>query len=65
MLARQVGVDDISCKRHLWITQLGPRFLPGFLHVRVQKVPDSFGIEFVFAVEVPIEAAMGQARGRS
>jgi hypothetical protein len=30
----------------------------------VQKVPDSFGIEFVFAVEVPIKAAMGQASGR-
>jgi hypothetical protein len=27
----------------------------------VQKVPDSFGIEFVFAIEVPIEAAMGQS----
>jgi hypothetical protein len=30
----------------------------------VQKVPDSFGVKFVFAVEVPIEATMGQARGR-
>jgi hypothetical protein len=28
----------------------------------VQKVPDGFGVEFIFAVEVPIEAAMGQAR---
>src|SRR5262245_31355319 len=63
MLARQVGVDDIFSKRHLWIAQLGPRFLPGFLHVGVEKVPDSFGIEFIFAVEVPIEAAMGQASG--
>src|SRR5262245_52956646 len=62
MLARQVGVDDKFCKRHFWITQRGPWFLPGFLHVRVQKVPDSFGIEFVFALEVPIEAAMRQAR---
>src|SRR5215470_11490995 len=30
---------------------------------RVQKVPDGFGVKFIFAVEVPIEAAMSQARG--
>ena len=64
VLAREVGVDDPLGAGLRDRTRLAP-LLPGRGSPLAQELPDGRRVEFILAVEVPIEAAVGEGRRRS